>query len=137
MNNDKNYYNKINDVITSSMENLKSMIDVDVVVGKPIFEGLDITIIPLTKVIMGFVSGGGEYYSELKNLKKDYEFPFSGGSGGGVNLQPIGFLVVKNCSVEIIKIEEKFAIEKLIEIVPEITSFIDKYFSGSDKKCDK
>lgn len=137
MKDDKNYYNKINDVITSSIEHLKSMIDVDVVVGRPIFESLDMTIIPLTKVIMGFVSGGGEYYSELKNLKKDYEFPFSGGSGGGINLQPIGFLIIKNGIPEIIKIDEKSALEKLIEIVPEITSFIDKYFSGSDKKCDK
>ena len=126
---EKGYYNKIEEVMSSAIKNLQSIIDVDVVVGRPIIENQTMTIIPLTKVIFGYIAGGGEYYSELKELKKDTEYPFSGGSGGGLNLQPIGFLVVKNNCVEIIKIEEKSALEKLIDAVPEITSFIAKNFS--------
>ena len=126
---DKEYYNKIEEIMTSSMNNLKSLIDIDVVVGRPIVACDCLTIIPLTKVVMGYIAGGGEYYSELKELKKDSEYPFSGGSGGGLNLQPIGFLVIKGSCVEVVKIEEKSALEKLIEVVPEITSFIDKHFS--------
>ena len=132
---EKGYYNKIEEVMSSAIKNLQSIIDVDVVVGRPIIENQTMTIIPLTKVIFGYIASGGEYYSELKELKKDTEYPFSGGSGGGLNLQPIGFLVVKNNCVEIIKIEEKSALEKLIEVVPEITSFIAKNFS-KDKKYD-
>ena len=126
---DKEYYNKIEEIMTSSMNNLKSLIDIDVVVGKPIVACDCLVVIPLTKVIMGYIAGGGEYYSELKDIRKDTEYPFSGGSGGGLNLQPIGFLVIKGNIVEVVKIEEKSALEKLIEVVPEITSFIDKHFS--------
>ena len=130
---DKNYYNKIEEIMNSSMENLKSIIDIDVVVGKPLFASDCLTIIPLTKIIMGFIAGGGEYYSELKEMRKDTEYPFSGGSGGGLNLQPIGFLVVKGSCVEVIKIEEKSALEKLIDAIPEVAAFIDKHFSKDAK----
>lgn len=126
---DKGYYNKIEEIMNSSMNNLKSLIDIDVVVGKPIVATDCITIIPLTKVVMGYIAGGGEYYSELKEMRKDTEYPFSGGSGGGLNLQPIGFLIIKGTCVEVVKIEEKTAVEKLIEAVPEIASFINKHFS--------
>ena len=126
---DKSYYNKIEEIMNSSMNNLKSLIDIDVVVGKPIVASDCITIIPLTKVVMGYIAGGGEYYSELKDMRKDTEYPFSGGSGGGLNLQPIGFLIIKESCVEVVKIEEKTALERLIESAPEIASFINKHFS--------
>ena len=123
------YSNKIEEIMSSSIKNLKSFVDVDVVVGKPIFVNCDMTIFPLTKVIMGYIAGGGEYYSQLKELNKKAEYPFSGGAGSGLNLQPIGFLVVKGVCVEIIKIEEKSAIEKLIDLIPEVAEFVDKIFS--------
>ncbi len=133
----KEYFNKIEQIMTSSMKNLQSLASVDMVVGKPIFEDDCLTVIPLTKVVMGYIAGGGEYYSELKMLKKETEYPFSGGSGGGLNLTPIGFLVIKNRAVEIVKIDEKTALEKLIEAIPEVVKFLSKNFSNGDKKCDK
>ncbi len=124
-----NYNSRIEEVMSTAMKNIRSLVDVDVVVGEPIKSSTELTIIPLTKVTMGFVSGGGEYYSELKEIKKDTEYPFSGGSGAGLSLQPIGFLVVDQKEVSIIKIESKTAIEKLIEAVPEVAKFISKNFS--------
>jgi sporulation protein YtfJ len=121
--------NRIEEVMSMAMKNIRSLIDVDVVVGEPIKSESKMTIIPLTKVTMGFVSGGGEYYSELKEIKKETEYPFSGGSGAGLSLQPIGFLVVDERNVSIVKIEAKTAIEKLIEAVPEVAKFISKNFS--------
>ena len=126
---EKQYFNKIEEIMTASMNKLRTFIDVDVVVGKPIIATEALTIIPLTKVVMGYIAGGGEYYSELKEIKKETEYPFSGGSGGGLNLHPIGFLIIKNSCVEVVKIEEKSALEKLIDAVPEIASFINKNFS--------
>lgn len=121
------FNSRIEEVMASGMRNLRSLVDVDVVVGEPIKSAnSNLTIIPLTKVSMGFVSGGGEYYSELKDLKKDREYPFSGGSGAGLSLQPIGFLVIEKNDVKIIKVDQKTAIEKLIEIVPEVANFISK-----------
>lgn len=129
-----NYFNnKIEEVMNSAMRNLKNLVDVDVVVGKPICAN-SLLIIPLTKVSLGFVSGGGEYYSELKEIKKETEYPFSGGSGAGLSLQPIGFLVVKEKEVELIKMDSKSALDKLIETVPEVAKFLSKYFMKKEEK---
>jgi sporulation protein YtfJ len=125
---EKIYINKIQEVMNSAMENLRPLIDVDIVIGKAIEEE-GLKVIPLSKVTMGFVSGGGEYYSELKEMRRETEYPFSGGSGGGVSLQPIGFLVIKSDCVELIKIDQKTALEKLIEVIPEISKFISKNLS--------
>ena len=120
-----NHVNKIEDVMKSAFSNIRSLVDVDIVVGKTIFAN-SLMILPLSKVTMGFICGGGEYYSDLKEIKKDTEYPFSGGSGAGVSLQPIGFLVIDGKEVNLIKIEQKTAIEKLIETVPEVARFITK-----------
>lgn len=125
---DNFFNNRIEEVMTSAMKNLRSLVDVDIVVGKPITSGM-LFIIPLTKVTFGFVSGGGEYYSELKEIKKETEYPFSGGSGAGLSLQPIGFLVIDGKDVNLIKMDSKSAIEKLIETVPEVAKFISKNFN--------
>ena len=129
---EKQYKNKIEEVMTSAMNNLRSLVDIDVVVGKPISSSESMTIIPLTKVTMGFVSGGGEYNADLRE-KRDAEYPFSGGSGGGMSIKPIGFLVIKNQEIELIKIDAKTAIEKLIETVPEVAGFIAKNFKKEEK----
>ena len=121
--------NKIEDVMISAMKNFRTLVDVDIVVGKPISANENMSIIPLTKVTMGFVSGGGEYYSEIRDVKKNSEYPFSGGAGSGLSLKPIGFLIVKNNEVELLKIEAKSAVEKLIESVPEVAKFITENFS--------
>lgn len=125
---DRLYSNKIKDVLDAAMANLKPLIDSDIIIGKAIKTDL-MEIVPITKVTLGFVSGGGEYYSELKEIRRETEYPFSGGCGGGVSVQPIGFLVIKSNFVELIKIEQKGAIEKLIELVPELVKFVNKNFS--------
>lgn len=125
---DRIYVNKIKDIMDTAMENLRPLIDSNVIIGKTIKSG-DLEIIPITKVTLGFVSGGGEYYSELKEIRKETEYPFSGGSGGGVSVRPIGFLVIENLRVELVKIEQQGAIEKLIEAIPELAKFISKNFS--------
>lgn len=125
---DRIFTNRIKEVMDTAMENLKPLIDSDIIIGKMIkSDGMEI--VPITKVSLGFVSGGGEYYSELKEMRKETEYPFSGGCGGGVSVQPIGFLVIKNQTVELIKIEQKGAVEKLIEAIPEVAKFIGKNFS--------
>ncbi len=125
--------NKIEEVMQTAFCNIRSLIDVDVVVGKTI-QANDMMSLPLTKVSMGFVSGGGEYYSELKNIK-EMQYPFSGGSGAGFSIQPIGFLVIEDNNVNLIKIEQKSAFDKLVEAVPEVAKFISKNFKN--KKNEK
>ena len=120
----------------SAFNSVRSLIDVDVVVGKTIYAN-GLMILPLTKVTMGFVSGGGEYYSELKEIKKETEYPFSGGSGAGLSISPIGFLVIDGRSVDLIKMNEKSAFEKLIEAVPELVKFVSKNLKKNNKNEKK
>lgn len=127
--------NRIDEVMESAFNKVRSLIDVDVVVGKTIFAN-GMMIIPLTKVTMGFISGGGEYYSDLKEIKKETEYPFSGGSASGMTLQPVGFLVIDGLNVNLIKMEQKSAFEKLIETVPEVAKFVSKNF-GKSKENEK
>jgi len=81
---DRIFENKIKEVMNTAMENLKPLIDSDIIIGN-VIKGDGIEVVPITKVTLGFVAGGGEYYSELKDIRKDTEYPFSGGSGGGVS----------------------------------------------------
>ncbi|MBQ8426048.1 MAG: hypothetical protein IJX17_08570 [Clostridia bacterium] len=128
--------NKIEEVMETAFSSIRRLIDVDVVVGKAIYAST-LIVFPLTKVTMGFVSGGGEYYSELNEIKKETEYPFSGGSGAGMSLQPIGFLVIDGRDVKIVKMEQKSAFEKLVEAVPEVAKFISKHLNKNEKNEDK
>ncbi len=128
------FNNRIEEVMSTAMRNIRSLVDVDIVIGKPIASSSSVTIIPLSKATVGFVSGGGEYYSELKEIKKETEYPFAGGSGAGLNLQPIGFLVIDGKMVDLIKIDSKSAIEKLIESVPEVAKFLSNTFGSKKEK---
>ena len=128
--------NKIEEVMQSAFNSIRSLIDVDVVVGKTIYAN-SLMILPLTKGSMGFVSGGGEYYSELKEIRKETEYPFSGGSGAGVSMHPIGFLVIDGKNVNLIKMDQKSAFEKLIEAVPEVAKYIAKNFGKKNKNEEK
>ena len=104
----------VENVLEETLKNLRDIIDVDCIVGDSI-NSEETTIIPISKVSVGFVSGGGEYDSKKK--KKIPYYPFAGGSGGGCNLTPIGFLVIKKDKVEFIKISHENNFEKIIDIV--------------------
>lgn len=83
--------NKIDNLIDNAMQNLNAMVDVNTIIGSPIVTENG-TIIPVSKVTMGYLTGGGEY-GEVKYFKKDENYPFSGGSGAIVSMKPEGFLV--------------------------------------------
>ena len=84
--------NKINRVIETAMKNLSALVDVNTVIGKPMKTEDGSLIIPVSKVTLGFMTGGGEY-GEVKVMKKDRAIPFAGGSGAIVSMKPTGFLV--------------------------------------------
>ena len=110
--------NPIDSVLESTLQNLKSMIDDGSVIGKPIMYD-NFTIIPVSKVTIGFVSGGGEYNSKTKN---NISFPFAGGSGGGCNLTPLGFLVLSSNFARFIKTDSEKNFDKIIELAQSIIS---------------
>ena len=109
----------VSKILEQSMVNLKNIIDVDTVMGEPVGLEDGSIIIPITKVSVGFVAGGGEYTAPC-NEKKRTAYPFSGGSGAGFSVKPIGFLVGKNGQFELISIQEEPAYKRLADLVSNI-----------------
>lgn len=114
--------NKIRGIIEEAMRSLKSIAEVNTVVGAP-YAGLDgSTIIPVSKVTIAYIAGGGEY-SAGENAIDAYakeSYPLSAGSGGFIQLCPIGFLVGKGGELSTISVDGKeSAAEKLIKALAE------------------
>ena len=106
-------------ILNESLGNLKNIIDVDTVMGDPVGLEDGSIIIPITKVSVGFVAGGGEYVDCTKK-KRTSSYPFSGGSGAGFSVKPIGFLVGKNGDFKMVTIYEEPAYQKLADIASEL-----------------
>lgn len=110
----------VENVLEETLKNLKDIIDVNLIIGNSIICN-ETTVIPVSKVSVGFVSGGGEYANN-KKVKKLFTLPFAGGSGGGCNIVPIGFLVVNNGSVNFIKVDDESNFKKFVDVT---TDFVD------------
>ena len=114
----------IGDLMTNIVEKVREIADVNTIVGQPIQAG-EVTIIPLSQLSVGVGSGGTEFAS--KNRKPEDDNCFGGGAGAGVNLTPVGFLVVKGDSDRVI--------ETVPEVVDKLTAFIEK--QQEKKAADK
>lgn len=127
------FNNQINEIMENAISKIKSFMDTGTVIGVP-FETKDGSLlVPLTKVSVGFVAGGGEYGENKKTDKT----PMAGGTGGGVCVQPIGFLSVKNDVCKLIRIDEKSKYDKLIETIPDIISHVSEWFDKGNKNAKK
>ena len=130
--------NKLQEMIRTSLESLRAMVDANTVVGTPINTPSGTTIIPISKVSVGYASGGTDFgKSDVKS--------FAGGGGTGLSVQPVCFLAVSaDGSVEVLQIQKDGPcdpIERVADIVektPDIIGRIKALFSkGKDKDCDE
>ena len=104
------------------------MIDVNTIIGEPIETSNNIVIIPISKVSFGFAAGGSEFKGETidEYTRKDkeeeiqYRLPFGGGSGAGVSINPIAFLVVQENIVKLLPVNYTSTIEKLLDYIPDL-----------------
>ena len=114
---------KIHNLIDASAENLDTRVDVNTVVGKPIITASGFQVIPLSKVTMGNLSGGGEY-GDVKVVKETNDFPFAGGSGAVVSMKPMGFIIDDGKTCKIMRVTDEpmdNLIERASDILREIT----------------
>ena len=114
----------IGSLMQTTLENIKDMVDVNTVVGSPITTPDGITIIPVSRVSMGFgfVAGGGEY----DTVKTADSLPFAGGSGAGVSVQPVGFLVVGAEGVRLLPAQNMTAWERAVGCAPQLVEELRK-----------
>jgi len=138
---DKVEQHPINNIMKTTMENIKEMIDVNTIVGDAVETSDGTVIIPISKVSFGFVSGGGEYKEQIQNGKSkenDTEsenlFPFAGGTGAGVSVNPMAFLVVGQGQVKLLPVHFNTPYDRIVEMVPEVLNEIQNYLNkGKDE----
>lgn len=142
----------IEGLMNTAMNSIREMIDVNTIIGNPIMGPNGITIVPVSKVSFGFASGGTEFnpkdncnkkISIEKNNKESIEkgkdkYPFGGGSGAAVSINPIGFLVMQNDNVKLVPIEHDNAWDKLFDYIPDamnkVNCVVDKLINKKDEK---
>ena len=126
----------IDNMMQTTMESIRGMVDVNTVVGAPIMDQKGTTIIPISKVSFGFVAGGGEYAVEdgkQKPVPTDI-FPFAGGTGAGVSVQPVGFLVVTENQVKMLPAQTTGAMERMVELLPQLLEELNAKDEKEKKK---
>lgn len=106
----------IEGLMRTAMESIKGMVDVNTVVGQPVETKDGGTIIPISRVTFGFAAGGGEYWNQMPTDGR----PFGGGSGAGVTVHPVGFLVVQGETVRLLSAERGDLVETLMTAVPQV-----------------
>ncbi len=118
----------INDLMTVTMEKMREMVDTNTIVGQPITTPDGVTLIPVSRMSFGFGSGGGDYNTK-HNAGRDASF--AGGSGAGVDIAPIAFLVVKDGFVRVLPVAVPPAstIDRVIDMAPDILDKVDKFMN--------
>lgn len=117
-------------MLDNTIAKIREMVDVNSVIGDPIVTGDGITIIPISKVSVGFGGGGSDFVSKNVN---HHENPFGGGVGAGVKVTPIAFLVIKEGSVRMIPVAApaNTTVDRIVEMVPDtldkIAAFVDSH----------
>ena len=120
------------------MNELKEMIDVNTIVGEAVITPDGSTVIPISKVCFGFVSGGGEYPSpgEEPSEPVSTAYPFAGGSGAGVSINPMAFLIVNEREIRLLSTGGKHTYEKIVETVPQIINELKNAFKREEENDD-
>ncbi len=118
----------IQGLMVTAMNSIQDMVDVNTIIGEPIETTNNVVIIPISKVTFGFAAGGSEFKGETidEYSKKDkeeaiqYRLPFGGGSGAGVNISPVAFLVIQENNIKLLPVNYTSAIDKLLDYVPDL-----------------
>ena len=115
----------IEGLMKTAMQSIKEMVDVTTVVGDAVETNDGSVIIPISQVAFGFGAGGGEYEIITKTSNKNENLPFAGGSGAGVSVKPVGFLVVRMNDVRLISVSGNPLAERVVDIAPQIIDKIE------------
>lgn len=123
----------IEGLMLTAMNSIEDMIDVNTIIGEPIETTSGTVIIPISKVCFGFAAGGsefkGETVDEYQRKDKDesiqYRLPFGGGSGAGVSIRPISFLIVQGDKVKLLPVSHSSCVDKILDFMPELFDKIE------------
>lgn len=126
----QNDVNKINQTIESTFKNLSNIIDVNTVVGKPIKTDDGEYVVPVSKVTVAVLMGGGEY-GKVSIFNKESDLPYSAGNGAIISIKPCGFMIKEDNKYRLLSLSEK-PYEKLLD---KATDFLAEF--GSEKENEQ
>ena len=120
----------LNDLMRSTLEKIREMVDTHTIVGQPITTPDGVTLIPISKVSFGFGSGGGDYG---KTAPKEN---FGGASAAGVKIDPVAFLIIKDGTTRVlpVAVPPVSTMDRVVEMVPDIMDKVEKYFDKKEEK---
>ena len=125
----------IENLMMTAMTSLENMIDVNTIIGDMLTSPDGTVIIPVSKVCFGFAAGGSEFNTnKLNKFSESSKLPFGGGSGAGVHISPMAFLVVKDGNTRLMTLNSTSPVEKLIDLVPDVIKRADNIISKSVEK---
>ena len=124
---------KLPNMLETTIQKIREMVDVNSVIGQPITTPDGVTIIPVSKVSVGFGGGGSDFTN-----KKGGENPFGGGVGGGVNVTPICFLIVKDGNVRMMPVAApaNTTADRIVEMVPDTLDKIANFIDSRTQKAE-
>lgn len=108
--------NPVERVMENAYNGIKHIMGSDMILGSPVVTNEGVSIIPVSKISFGLLTGGGEYGA----IEGRNSLPFAGGSGTGVNVTPMAFLVCDGTKVKVINMDERSTVECLTDMIPEI-----------------
>ncbi len=123
----------INDLIANAMDKMKTLVDSSTIVGDSITTPDGTVIIPISKVTVGFVVGGGEY-ADLSARRVANHFPMSGGSSGGMSVSPVGFLIIRETGdVDFVNVENKSLYQTVLNMFNSLLAKMEKDIKEGEK----
>lgn len=131
---DQEQKHPIESLMKTAMESIKDMIDVNTVVGDAVEANDGTVIIPVSQVAAGFGAGGGEY---VTSPGQQGSLPFGGGSGAGVSVRPVGFLVVRSHDVRLLSVGGNQLAERIVDAAPVLLERIKDTINGVSQSAGK
>ena len=131
----------VESLMRSTMENLKDMIDVNTVIGDAIETKDGSYIVPISKVTFGFVSGGSDYKTEhISHTESIPNTPFGGGSGAGITVKPVAFLVLRHDAVRLLPVDQNNTYDRIVDSIPQVIDIMKGFFNKNESNpkapCD-
>jgi sporulation protein YtfJ len=120
------------DMMSVTLQKIKEMVDVNTIIGQAITAPDGTTIIPVSKLCFGFASGGSDFNGKSASGEQN----FGGGSGAGINIIPVAFLVVSNGNVKLLPVSPPAGntVDRIVERVPEMVDKISEMLGREKKK---
>ncbi len=125
----------IENLMKTTMENLKEMVDVNKIVGDTVETPDGNIIIPISRVSFGFVAGGSDFQEESQQSSQNNNNnnnQFGGGTGGGISVQPVAFLVVGQGEVRLLPVDRHAMLDRLIDLAPQLINQIQEHFQEKE-----